>query len=95
MTKSKLRGHDIEENNGVFIFSDNKEKTVGIDRPCGHCGLDRTKDGHDYCLGTLKGLMNACCGHGDIKETYIQLLDGFTIRGKDALIIIDILKKEQ
>jgi len=37
--------------------------------------------------------MNACCGHGQINDAYIQFLDSFSIYGKDAKVIIDILKK--
>lgn len=45
------------------------------------------------CLGSLAGVMNACCGHGDITEAYVQFLDGFCIRGRDAKIVLGILKK--
>lgn len=31
---------------------------------CRHCGLDRTPEGHDGCLGRLEGVQSACCGHG-------------------------------
>lgn len=40
---------------------------------CGHCGLSRTKKGHDGCIGTLNGVMNACCGHGQNSMAYVQL----------------------
>lgn len=39
---------------------------------CGHCGLKRTPEGHDGCIGTLEGVMNACCGHGEDKVAYVQ-----------------------
>jgi len=39
---------------------------------CGHCNLKRTTEGHDGCIGTLPNVMNACCGHGEIKAAYIQ-----------------------
>ena len=39
--------------------------------------------------------MNACCGHGDIEEAYIQFWDGSCIRGEDAKTIQNILKKYQ
>lgn len=39
---------------------------------CGHCGLNRTEQGHDGCIGTLKGVMNACCGHGQNSTAYVQ-----------------------
>ena len=92
---SKLRGHDIEYVNGKCIYSDTKEPTANNwqDRPCGRCGKHFTKEGHDACLGTLPGVMNACCGHGDIADTYVQFLDDFSISGKDAAIILEVLKK--
>lgn len=39
---------------------------------CGHCGLNRTTEGHDGCIGTLENVMNACCGHGEVMMAYIQ-----------------------
>ncbi len=47
---------------------------------CGYCGLAKTPEGHDGCLGTLPGdVMNACCGHGRPNEAYIQFWDGSRI----------------
>jgi hypothetical protein len=94
-TKSKLRGHDIEYLNGEWVYSDTKEPTIENykERPCKHCGKMYTEEGHDGCLSTLIGIMNACCGHGDINESYVQFLDGECIRGEDAIIILNILKK--
>ena len=60
--------------------------------PCEFCGRKSTSEGHDPCLGTLPGLMNACCGHGQTAEAYIQFMDGFCVRGEDALVIINIIK---
>ena len=92
---SKLRGHDIEFINSEWIYCDTKEPTVNNyqNRPCGNCGKNSTKEGHDACLGTLPSVMNACCGHGLEDEAYVQFLDGFSIKGKDAILIMDILKK--
>ena len=39
---------------------------------CKHCGLNRTEQGHDGCIGELVGVMNACCGHGEVKMAYVQ-----------------------
>lgn len=39
---------------------------------CSHCGIGRTPEGHDGCIGTLKNVMNACCGHGQIEMAYVQ-----------------------
>lgn len=63
---------------------------------CSHCGMNRTPEGHDGCIGKLPGVMNACCGHGaNGSGIYVQLLDSTTIRGKDATTLINILKKLQ
>lgn len=95
MTHSKLRGHDIEYINNQWVYSDTKEPTKFKykERPCGNCGKPYTQEGHDACLGILKGVMNACCGHGDTDSAYVQFLDGFVISGDDAIKILDILKK--
>jgi hypothetical protein len=52
---------------------------------CSHCGLDRTIEGHDGCIGTLPNIMNACCGHGEINMAYVQFWDETTIQGREAL----------
>lgn len=94
-THTKLRGHEIEYQNNEWVYSDTKESTItrNQERPCGHCGKTYTEEGHDACLGTLIGVMNACCGHGDAREAYIQFLDGNSIHGEDAAIIIEVLKR--
>jgi len=95
MSHSKLRGHDIEYKNNEWVYSDTKQSTISTfkDRPCGSCNKYNTLEGHDACLGELKGIMNACCGHGVVSEAYVQFLDGFSIHGEDAVIILNILKK--
>lgn len=54
-------------------------------RPCDHCGEHNTPEGHDACLRTLPGVMNACCGHGVITEAYVQFSKDVVIRGQDAV----------
>ena len=95
MVHSKLRGNDIELIDGEWVYSDTKEATAFTfkGRPCGNCNEQNTIEDHDACLGTLPGLMNACCGHGEVNEVYIQLLDGVSIYGEDATLILNILKK--
>lgn len=95
MSHSKLRGHDIEFINNEWVYSDTKESTVSTfqNRPCGDCNEYSTLEGHDACLGELKGIMNACCGHGIVNEAYVQFLDGFSIHREDAVIVLNILKK--
>lgn len=92
MVISFLRGHKIERLNGEFVYSDTKTPTVNNNRPCGFCGLDHTNEGHDGCLGELSGIMNACCGHGQIHDAYLQYWDGSTITGKQAVKEIKRLK---
>jgi len=93
MQTSTSRGHDIVFKDRKWIFKDTELNVEDnhMKIPCGRCGKHSTSEGHDACLGTLIGVMNACCGHGG--EAYIQFLDGECVRGKDAEIIIDILKK--
>lgn len=53
---------------------------------CEKCGKGPTQEGHDGCLGTLPGdIMNACCGHGNNKQAYIQYWSGKDIRGDLAV----------
>lgn len=54
---------------------------------------ERTEEDHDKCLGTLIGIMNACCGHDGYYTPYVQFLDGTTVHGEDATTIQNILKK--
>ena len=97
MIISKDRGNEIyfNESDKTWYYKDTNipvpenYKT----RPCGNCGRNYTEEGHDGCLGTLIGLMNACCGHGNVEEAYVQFWDGEIVTGEDAKIIQDILKK--
>lgn len=90
----KLRGWSIECVSGEWVYSDTKEPTATTwqRRPCGHCGLFNTDEGHDGCLGTLPGVMNACCGHGEVNEAYVQFNDNTILRRKNAERVIDKLK---
>ena len=59
---------------------------------CAKCKKGPTKEGHDGCLGTLDGpVMNACCGHGNDDQAYIQYWGGRCIRGIDACSEIERL----
>jgi hypothetical protein len=81
--KSHFRGYEIELLEGQWIFSDTKKSVADTwqNRPCGHCGKHNTPEGHDACLGTLPGVINACCGHGHDKA-YVQFENGIIIRGR-------------
>lgn len=83
-----LRGHAIErDKTGQWIYTDTHQPTATTwqTRPCGHCGQPNTPEGHDACLGTLPGVVNACCGHGDTQLAYIQYANGTEQRGAHAL----------
>lgn len=92
-SQSSWRGHTITFKDGAFVFDDTGEPTVGSDRSCGHCGKHATAEGHDACIGTLPGVMNACCGHGVVSDTYMQMLDGKHLQGWDAVVAIRKLKR--
>ena len=81
MIADYYRGHEIFKAIEGYIYKDNRQLvSENKDRACGHCGKKNTPEGHDGCLGTLPGVMNACCGHGT-EEGYIQFENGVTIRG--------------
>jgi len=62
---------------------------------CAKCKKEPTKEGHDGCLGTLPGVMNACCGHGQANQAYVQFWDRICIRGRSAIIIMTELKNSK
>lgn len=95
MRKYSLRGYPIYYKYGQWFYKDTRTKTVGDIRPCGHCGLENTKEGHDGCLGTLPDVMNACCGHGVENAAYIQFDMNNVIRGSEAIKFINKLKLEE
>lgn len=91
---SKYRGHPIEEKDGLWIYSDTKESVqANKNIACGHCSKPQTIDGHDGCLGSLPYVMNACCGHGNDKEAYVQYIDGYCVHSDSAILIIKMLKR--
>ena len=87
-SRSKMRGHDIawDQSAGIWRYTDGTP-TVGSqrERQCGYCDKPRTSEGHDGCLGTLSGVRNACCGHGETEEAYVQFSDGSELRGQPAV----------
>lgn len=94
MGTSFLRGHKIELTDRGWAYSDTGDLTAETyrERPCGHCGRFNTPEGHDACLGTLAGVMNACCGHGQVPEAYVQFEDGACIYGEEAIATMSGLK---
>ena len=93
---SKLRGNEIEYKNDEWIYSKSKESTVETweEKPCGICGKKFTKDGRDPCIGTLPNVINACCGHGNIEEAYVQFSLDDMISGNEAIEYIKKHTKE-
>jgi hypothetical protein len=86
MVKSKWRGNPIEYINDIWVYSDTRQPVPeNKNRECGNCGKEQTLEGHDGCLGTLDGVMNACCGHGVANEAYIIFDNSKELRGYDAI----------
>lgn len=83
-----FRGYDIEiSRDGFWLFVDTGKSVAETwrSRPCGFCGQPNTPEGHDGCLGTIVGVVNACCGHGVTGSAYIQFEDGSVSRGAEAI----------
>lgn len=57
------RGHAIVFKKGQWVYQDNGQP-INVERPCKRCGNMPTKEGHDFCLGNIPGVISACCGHG-------------------------------
>jgi hypothetical protein len=69
--RSFERGHPTEFDSKLgWVYSDTKVRVRGR-RPCTRCGRRPTKEGHDACLGTIKGVKSACCGHG-VEKPYVK-----------------------
>ena len=78
--KGRLKGHDIITKDGItWVYEDNGINIEEEERSCKHCG--KTCKVLDDCLGKLPGVKNACCGHGDREQSYIQFENGTIIRG--------------
>ena len=70
MVYSYSRGYKIFYINNQWMYVDNR-KILDISRPCKKCGKKPTKEGYDTCLGKIKGVKSACCGHG-VEDKYIM-----------------------
>lgn len=97
MNTSMFRGHQIELRNDQYVFSDTGElvSETWESRPCGYCNEFNTAEGHDACLGTLPGVINACCGHGSVREAYVQFKNKDVVRGSAAVEVQEILKMQR
>lgn len=75
------------------------QHTPGADENtvCSVCKEKQIDGDYDPCIGKLIGVKNACCGHGDTKEAYVQFdhvdykdnPNAFRIGGRDALDYIE------
>ncbi len=85
-----LRGYPIHHADGCWRFVDTGEPTheTWKDRPCGVCGLHDTPEGHDGCLGTIPGMMNACCGHGIADQAFAQPTAPEAVREDSQAIVM-------
>jgi hypothetical protein len=94
MNKSEYRGRKIELRKKEWFYS-GTDILVSNDIfcRCGHCGLDSTKEDHDGCIGELKNVINACCGHGISNDAYVQLSSGVRLGGAKAIEFIKINKQ--
>jgi len=94
---AEVRGHLIVEDGKYWWkYEDTGERyNPENDRPCKHCGKPPTKEGHDPCLGELRGIMFACCGHhGSIQPPYVTLNDGTYIRFNSRKELFDYFGME-
>lgn len=49
---------------------------------CAKCSREyKPGEEPDPCLGTIPGVVGACCGHGNRSKAYVQFEDGMTFRG--------------
>ena len=85
---SKHRGHEMyfDEATKHWRYSDDASFVKDAERPCGVCREYRTPEGHDPCLGTLPGVTNACCGHGDDGDAYVTFHDETRLAGVEAIM---------
>ena len=89
---TSLNGEKIYSDDGKtwkYVSDDSLVSEQLFKRKCGHCKKYPTEEGHDGCLGTLKNVMNACCGHGVESDMYVQKWDGDCIRGAECIKIFE------
>ena len=88
---SRYRGIPITCDKGVWCYIDTGEpvEITHETRSCGFCGLFTPATGIDPCLKRIPGAMNACCGHGDVADAYIQREDTTCLRGACALLAME------
>lgn len=87
MVSGCLRGHLIYYDGDIWRYQDDNSSVPDNweARTCGYCGEHTTAAGHDYCIANLPNVHNACCGHGNTAEAYVQFTDGRELRGQVAV----------
>lgn len=78
---SSWRGHVIDDRDGIWYYAGTSIRVA--DQPnikCGHCNKKNRLDFCDSCLGKLSKVMNACCGHGNREDSYVQFDNGIILR---------------
>lgn len=78
--RMQQRGHEVyfDYTKEEWLYSDDNS-SVNNERHCKKCNHLPFSNGVDYCLGMLsdcKGIISACCGHGNDEDAYILLKDG-------------------
>lgn len=88
--RSSCRGHATywDEDAECWRYEDNDEplpRWGGEIRACTECGVLHEgafgNESPDPCLGTLPGVDNACCGHGDRELAYVRFTNGVVLKG--------------
>jgi hypothetical protein len=62
MIISYSRGNKIIYKNNKWYYDDGS--IFNNSKPCKRCNKMPLENGEDACLGHIKGIENACCGHG-------------------------------
>ena len=63
VARAHSRGWPIEWTGARWVYSDTHAPDDDS-RACRRCGRKPTPEGYDACLGRIKGVAAACCGHG-------------------------------
>jgi hypothetical protein len=95
--RGALNGNPLrfDEESWRWLYESDLVPTESVPiRPCPRCGQPPTSDGHDACLGTLMGVTNACCGHGNTDFAYVDFESGVSLRGEGAVKWINERPKE-
>lgn len=95
--KSRVRGHEIEYNpeEARWYFTETGIPLGNPNQvPCKKCGKLPTPDGHDACLGALRDVSHACCGHGHPEDSYVIRRDGTDMSLEEYREIEDSLPED-